>query len=329
MIKKSYEINKSLNEDFFLLYGENIGLIEELINKNFKNQFKESTFTYNEKEIFKDISYFYDNLLTNSFFESSKLIIIKEISDKSLEIVETLIEKKIKDLKIIFVGKILDKKSKIRKFFEKEKNLVCIPCYQDNFKTLSNIVENFFKELKRSISADLRNLIIEKSQGDRKKLINDLNKIDLFLINKKQFKIEDIKKLISTSENQNLSELADYCLAKNLKKTTSLLNDYLISNEENILLIKIFISKIKRLKKLKKETNSQKNLDILISNYKPPIFWKDKDLVKQQINSWTYKEINELLKTINNLELKTKKNYGISNLLTNNFIMEKAKLTNS
>ncbi len=329
MIKKSYEINKYLNADFFLLYGENTGLIEELINKNFKSQFKESTFNYNEKEVFKDLNYFYDNLLTNSFFESSKLIIIKEISDKSLEIIETVIEKKINDLKIIFVGKILDKKSKIRKFFEKEKNIICIPCYQDNFKTLSGIVDNFFKSIKRPISADFRNFIIDKSQGDRKKLMNDLNKIDLFLINKKLFKIEDIKQLVSTSESQNLNELADYCLAKNQKKTTNLLNDYSINNEENILLIKILISKIKRLKKLKEELNFQKNIDTVISNYKPPIFWKDKDLVKQQIKSWSLNDIKDLLKTINDLELKTKKNYGLSSLLLNDFIIEKARLSNN
>ena len=323
MIKKNFELSNCCNDfNFFLFYGENIGLIEDLINENFKSKFKENYFHYQEKKILDNPDIFYENLLSNSFFEKTKLIVISDISDKSLDFITTILEKNINDVKIIFKTKILDKKSKIRKFFEKEKNLIIVPCYQDNYYTLAKIADNFLKKSKLSIPSNIRNIVIEKSGMDRKNLKNQLNKIYLFLIGKNKINNSELLKLIDVTKDNDLNELANNYLSKNKKKIINILNDSKLYNEDIILFVKLLLNKTKRLEELKKNSESNNNLDMIISRYKPPIFWKEKDIIRQQLDLWSKQDLRKLIRKFNILELNLKKKFEISNLLLNNFILE-------
>lgn len=329
MIAKSFEIEKTLNNNLFLFYGENFGLQKELIDTNFKSRFKDNCFRYNEKEILNNLDNFYNNLYSNSFFEKEKLIIIDNVSDKIYSIINEILEKNLEDIKIILSTGLLDKKSKIRKLFEKEKNFVCIPCYKDNFLTLATIVKKIFKENNILSSQEIINVIVEKSSGDRKNLQNELEKIKFYMKNKKNINYDEVVKLINLAENHNISELIDNCLAKNKRKTISILNDNIINQEDNILLVKTFLYKLKRLKKLKIKMSINNNIDLAISEHKPPIFWKEKDLIKQQLKIWSTPEIIKLIDNVNSLELLIKTKFQISNQIVNNFILEKLESTNN
>ena len=96
MILKSFEIEKIKIEgkNFFLFYGENQGYKSQVIKEKFENEFKESTYNYEETEILKNKNNFFDNILSKSFFENKKLIIINRVSDKFKDILDELIEKK-------------------------------------------------------------------------------------------------------------------------------------------------------------------------------------------------------------------------------------------
>ena len=221
MIFKTYDINKSniLKYNLFLFYGENQGLKEEIIEKNFKNNYLGEVLNYTESEILKNEDNFYNNILSNSFFNNEKLIIIKRTSDKILNIIENINEKNLNNFKIILDANILEKKSKMRKFFEKEKKTICVPFYEDNQKTLLTIAVNFFKQNKINISPQNINLIIDRCKGDRINLKNELKKIQNYMLNKSTLDTEEILKLTNLADNYSASELVDNSLAKNKKKT--------------------------------------------------------------------------------------------------------------
>ena len=220
MIFKTYDINKSniLKYNLFLFYGENQGLKEEIIEKNFKNNYLGEVLNYTESEILKNEDNFYNNILSNSFFNNEKLIIIKRTSDKILNIIENINEKNLNNFKIILDANILEKKSKMRKFFEKEKKTICVPFYEDNQKTLLTIAVNFFKQNKINISPQNINLIIDRCKGDRINLKNELKKIQNYMLNKSTLDTEEILKLTNLADNYSASELVDNSLAKNKKK---------------------------------------------------------------------------------------------------------------
>ena len=326
MILKTFELSKIKNDTiFYLLYGKNEGLKLECINKII-NKNNGKIYNYDEKQIRNETENFYENILSGSLFESSKIIIINRASDKIYEIIEDLINRNIQNVKIIINSGILETKSKIRSLFEKQKDLICIPTYPDNNDTLSKLAVNFFRDEKISISQQNINLIIEKCNGDRSYLNNELNKIKNYTSGKKKISSEEILKLVNLSENFALSELIDNCLAKNKNKITNILNENNYNTEDCVIILRTFLSKAKRILKLAIEFEKNKDINKTINSAKPPIFWKEKDIVRIQLNKWKPKKIKELINGISNIELETKKNHNNSILILTNFILEKSCL---
>ena len=219
MISKFFEINKYKEKvNFFLFYGENEGQKEDIIKSNFNSYTKENTFKYYEKDIIQNKQPFFDQIYSKSFFENEKLILIYDVTDKILELIEETIDSNISEIKIILLAKKLDKKSKIRNFFEKNKEILVVPFYEDTIQTLITIGKKILNDNKINLSQENLNLIIERSQGDRINLKNELEKIITLSKNKKKLETDDILKLTNLSENYSASELADNCLNKNRKK---------------------------------------------------------------------------------------------------------------
>ena len=326
MIIKSFELNKIdlKKNNFFLFYGENEGLKKEIIESNFKNNYPKKTFYYDESEVLNNKSNFFEEILSKSFFENEKLIIISRSTDKITSIIEEILEKKIDDLVLILNSGSLEKRSKLRLLFEKNKEIICIAFYEDNNQTLSSIASQFFRNNKIQISQQAINLIINRCRGDRQNLKNELNKIESFIKNKKRIEISEILQLTNLAENYSVTELVDNCLAKNKNKTLNILNENNYNLEDCIIVIRTMLAKSKRLLKLFQEIKISNNIDSAISSIKPPIFWKDKQIVKDQINKWSHKNIELLIFKINEIELLIKKNSSISLSVLSDFIIEQA-----
>ena len=329
MILKSYEINKidqNINH-LILFYGKNEGLKNEAVRILIK---KNNISNYEEKEILDNENNFIENILSKSLFEQQKFIVIKRSTDKILKVIETLNFKNLQDTTIILNADNLEKKSKLRSFFEKDKKLVCIPFYPDNAQTLSKLTYNFLRERKISISPSNINIIINKCNGDRETLINELEKIELFNKNGKKINSENISKLINLGENHSISDLVDNCLAQNKRKIISILNENNFSNEDCITIVRSFLIKSKKLLALSKAFETNKNIDLTISSAKPPIFWKEKEVTKQQILKWSSKNIKQLIYSISETELQIKKNINNSiNLITDFILFQSSSATNN
>ena len=324
MIIKSFEINK-INFDqnkLVLFYGKNEGFKNEATNNLIKE--KDEITKYEEKEVLENINDFIESILSKSLFESEKIIIIKRATDKILKIIDEIDSKNIEDIKIIFNADNLEKKSKLRSLFEKDKKYICVPFYPDTDQTLSKLTYNFLKKKNILISQSNINLIVNKCNGDRETLLNELNKIEYFSKNGKKITSENIAKLTNLIENHSISELIDNCLAKNKKKIVNILNENNFNNEDCILITRTFLNKAKKILKLSSEFQNNKNIDLTISSAKPPIFWKDKEITKQQIYKWTPENIKQLIYKLSEIELLIKKNINNSINLITDFILNQA-----
>lgn len=329
MIIKAFQA-KSLSsnkQSFFLLHGENEGYKNQII-ENIIKEFKESVIKYDADDIIKDPKIIFSELNNKSLFENKKTLIISRTTDKFFSIIEYLLDKNYEDIKIIFNSGPLDKKSKMRNRFEKSKNLVCIPFYADDTSTLATFANNFFKEYKIPISQENINIIAERSRGDRKNLDVELSKIDSLIKRKKKITAEDIIKITNLAENYTYSEISDHCLNKNLKKINNVINENNFTYEDCIAIIRIMLFKVKRLIILKENQIINTNIDNVISNYRPPIFWKDKELVKSQMKVWSLVNIQKLMYDLGEIELLIKKqNLNAINILYD-FILSQTKINN-
>ena len=323
MIIKSFEIDKKKfnDQNFFLIYGENEGHKREMIQV-IKNKLERDVESYDETQILNNNELFYEKVFNQSLFEKEKIFVINRCTEKIHELIENILEKNISDVKIILNANILEKKSKLRILFEKDKELIIIPTYKDNSITLVEIAKKFFYNYKISISQETINLLVSRCNGDRGHLKSELDKILIYINDKKSINLEEIYKLTNLAENISINELVDTSLSKNSQKTSEILNESNYKSEDGILILRIFLQKAKRLLSLYEKQNSNLNYDSLINDYKPPIFWKDKPIVKRQLENWSKSKIKDLIANINKTEIFLKKNSSISLMLVFNFIYE-------
>ncbi|WP_440635083.1 DNA polymerase III subunit delta [Candidatus Pelagibacter sp. HIMB1746] len=325
MILKSFNLNKKIFEknSLFLFYGNNEGFKEETIEKITNNIQKNFI---DEKDILLNEDVFFNDLYSGSLFENKKIIIIRRATDKSNKIIEKIDNEKLHDTQIILNATNLEKKSKLRSLFEKDKNLICVPFYPDTSETLLNLAKSRLNTMKIKISNYDLNSIINKCNGDRLFLKNELEKLTLYSKNKKQILPNEINKLVNLTENHDISELINNCLAKNEKKTLDILNENNFNNEDSILILRTFLNKVKQLLRLSNEFEINKNISKTISLAKPPIFWKDKIITETQLKKWNSKNLKLLIYKINEIELFAKKNLFISVKIIYDLIIDQTKI---
>ena len=323
MIIKTFEINKKKfdEQNFFLIYGENEGQKKEII-ENLKKNLNGNIESYDEAQILNNTEVFYTKIFNQSFFENEKIVIINRCSEKLYEIVKNLLEKSISDIKIIFNATILDKKSKLRSLFEKSDELIIIPTYKDTPITLMEIAKKFFNNYKITISQETINLLVNRCNGDRGNLKSELDKILIYMENKRNISLEEIFKLTNLAENFSINDLVDTSLSKNSPKISEIINESNYKTHDGIIILRTFLQKAKRLLKLYEAQNENESFDNLINNYKPLIFWKDKPIVRRQLENWSKSKIKDLIEEINKTEIFLKKNSSISLMLAFNFVYE-------
>ena len=322
MIIKSFELEKlkSIKLNIHLIYGNNEGLKEEIINNFYLRNYDGEILKYEEQEILNNKNEFISSLLNKSLFEVSKLIIISRATDKVCLLINEILERGNLETKIIIKSFALEKKSKLRSLFEKEKSLICTPVYEDDARSLNLIINDFLRKNNFNLSQEIKNMLVERSKGDRINLNNELSKLKSLSITKKKISDKDVFKLSNLAENYSVFELSDNYLAKNTKKVSNILNENNYSPEDCILIIRTILNKSKRLLKIKNEIDNNMNIDQVLSSFKPPIFWKEKDIVKKQAQSWSTDEVKQIIFKINNLEALVKKNSTNSMLFVSNFV---------
>lgn len=322
MIIKSFEVEKikSIKNNLILLYGSNQGHKNQVIKELFEKLFDGEISRLDENEILNNYEEFISSLINKSLFEDDKLIVISRTSEKIIKLVNEILDRNTEKIKIIINSDNLEKKSKLRSLFEKDKKLICIPFYEDNERSLVSIAQNFLRQKNIKVSQEVVNLLVGRSRGDRGNLINELNKIENLSITKKNIDLEDVFKLTNLSENYSVFELAESYLAKNKKQVSKILNENNFANDECILILRTILNRSKRLLKLKESQNETGNIDLTISSFRPPIFWKEKDVVKKQIQSWSDEEVKKVIYKINDLEVLIKKNSNNSINFVSDFV---------
>ncbi len=322
MIIKSFELEKlkSLNSNIHLIYGNNEGIKEDIITNNYLKSFNGEILKYDEQDILSNVDHFISNLLNKSLFENSKLIIISRATEKLINFIKDILEREILEIKIIIKSSNLEKKSKLRDIFEREKRLICTPVYEDDSRSLNFVINNFLKIHKFNLSQEIKNILIERSKGDRINLNSELSKLRNLSMSKNIISTDDVLKLSNLAENYSVFELSDNYLTKNSKKVSNILNENNYSSEDCILILRTILNKSKRLLKIRIEVDKNSNIDQVISSYKPPIFWKEKDIVKKQAETWSTNEVKEMIFKINDLEALVKKKAVNPILFVSNFV---------
>ena len=337
MILKSYELQKNpLNlskYDLFLIYGENNGLkkdIKELIKINKKQQDTNiELLSLYENDIIDSEENFYNSIYSGSLFSNKKIIIINNGTDKILKQVKNIVNKYPENVFLIIFADTLEKKSTLRNFFETNIKTLCIPCYLDSDKDLEIIVRTELKKSNITLQKDAINLLIERSNGDRNNLKNEIEKVKFFALNKKNLEIDEIKSIANFSGEYKADNLINECLCGNIPQYKKMLSELYINTLNQMFLLRILNNKIQRLLSMKELESDYNNLDSLLSASKPPVFWKEKPMVKKQLTIWNLNDLKITMREINNIEILCKKNPQLSKIISFDFFTRLCKKANN
>jgi DNA polymerase-3 subunit delta len=312
MLLKSQEIVLK-NKDFFkkrviVLYGENQDLINDL-NQQIVSRFieeKKTSKSFFEEDIIKNPDNIINYYLNGSLFDDSKNIaIIKNCSDKVLEIINK-IKNNINDNVIILNSEILLKNSKLRQFGEYDKLAICIPCYQETKFDIKKFLTQQIQINNIQLSDSQSEVIMNSSSLKRSKIKEVMEKLNLY---KNSGKITDqiIEEICTDVDLKKNDEIIDILLSKNEKNINEFISN--MSNYEKnfieiIIILRSFIIKILDIQK----NNKDLSIDERIERYKPPIFWKDKDRIKNILKIWSANNLEKFLSNLNIIETEFKRN---------------------
>ena len=323
MILKSYEIQRNpsnfLKYNFFLLYGENNGLKKE-IRESIKAAVSQQDanielLSLYENDIVDNEENFYNSIYSGSLFSNKKIITINNGTDNIFKQVNDIVDRYPENVFLIIFAGVLEKKSKLRNFFETNLKTLCIPCYLDNDRDLEIITNTELKKNNITLSRESINLLIEKSNNDRNNLKNEIEKIKILMQNKNKINIDELKSIINFSGEIKSDNFVNQCLCGNINQYKKILSEIYNDTINQIYFLRILSNKVQRLLKMKEEEKKFNNLDNLLNSAKPPIFWKEKDIVKQQLTIWKLNDLKSSINDINQTELLCKRNPQIAKII--------------
>jgi DNA polymerase III delta subunit len=312
MLLKSQEIVLK-KKDFFkekiiLLYGENQDLINDL-NQQITSKFIEEekiSKSFFEEDVIKNPDNIVSYYLNGSLFDDNKNIsIIKNCSEKILEIINK-IKNNITDNVIILNSEILLKNSKLRQFGEYDKLAVCIPCYQETKLDIKKFLTQQIQINNIQLSEPQSEMIINSSSLKRSKIKEVIEKLNLY---KNSAKITDriIEEICTDVDLKKNDEIIDILLSKNerdINEFISNMSNYEKNFIEIIIILRSFLIKILDIQK----NNKNLSIDERIEMHKPPIFWKDKDRIKNILKIWSANNLEKFLSNLNIIETEFKRN---------------------
>ena len=312
MLLRSQEINIKKKEFFkekiILLYGENQDLISDL-NQQIVSKFtdeKKVSKSFFEEDIIKNPENIINHYLNGSLFDDNKNIsLIKNCSDKILEIISK-IKNNINDNIIILNSEILPKNSKLRQFGEYDKLAICIPCYQETKFDIKKFLSQQLQINNIQLLDSQSETIIASSSLKRSKIKEVIEKLNLFK-NSEKITDQTIEEICTDADLKRNDEIIDILLSKNEKNINEFISN--MSNYEKnfieiIIILRSFIIKILDIQK----NNKNLSIDERIEKYKPPIFWKDKDRIKNVLKIWNTNNLEKFLSNLNVIETEFKRN---------------------
>ena len=315
MILKSFEIEKNikniLNYKFILIYGENIGLKEDLKNKIIKLNNKSEIINLYQEDLSKNKDIILDEVKNISLFSQEKIIIVNQVQEKIIPNLEDIIDSK-ENVRILLIGDLLDKKSKLRNFFEKKNNLGIIPCYNDNEITLKRIIQQELQEFK-NLNSNTMNMILTYSNLNRKTITNNLEKIKMFY-EKKILTEESLETLLNSDRNEIFENIRDATLNGDKVELNKLLSNFTFANEDTYLYLNTINFRLSKLLDIHKHNVENQSFEVAISKIKPPIFWKDKPIIIKLLKKWDKQRVIGALRFLGKTERKIKNNSALNSL---------------
>ena len=326
--------NKSKNVNIIFLYGTNTGLVDLMYKKTLEVLKVDTNDPFNVSKIdgndFKNNpSILHDNINTLNVFSDKRLILLDLMHISINKNLETIILEavKIENNNYLLLIRASDLKiSSFVKYFQNVNNAILVPCYEEKIETINSKISDLLFKHKISFKQDfVKNLVLKLSSNS---LTNEMEieKLDIFLTNNSYVTEEMIFTLLSKNDETNLNKIIENCSNGNTSVALSAFENTYENQTTSITLIRMFVNHFKLVEKILLLVKNYNDLNYVVENIRPPIFFKKKEFIIFQCKLWNLKLVKIILNRLIDLELRCKLDSSIEKTLLSQFLLSTSVL---
>ncbi len=296
-----------------LIYGPESGLMKErsgIIGKTVVADLNDpfNAVTLSADKLIDDPARLMDEAMAMSMLGGARLIKIEDAGDTLSPLIKDYLQNpSAQNLVIIEAGE-LGTKSPLRALIEKAANAAALPCYVEDERDLTGIIRETLKDAGWSIDQDALGLLASALVGDRLRARNELEKLIIYKgADKTAVSLDDVQACTGGAGAQTLDK---FVYSVTGSKPDAVLMSFQIMIQEGVPLIVILRSlqnHFRRLHVVKARVERGEALEFVMKSLQPPVFWKQEDMFKSQIRSWSLSGLARTLQKLSELEASCKK----------------------
>lgn len=296
-----------------LIYGPESGLMKErsgIIGKMIVADLNDpfNAVTLSADKLIADPARLMDEALAMSMMGGGRLIRIEDADDTLAPLMKDYLKNpSAQNLVVVEAGE-LGTKSPLRALIEKAPNAAALPCYVEDERDLGGLIRDTLKDVGYTIEHDASGLLAAALVGDRLRARNELQKLLTYKgADRTPVSLEDVQACTGGAGAQTMDK---FVYGVTGSKPDVVLTSFQMMMQEGVALIAVLRSlqnHVRRLHVVKARVERGEVLEIVMKSLQPPVFWKQEDMFKSQIRSWSLGGLSRTLQKLADLEASCKK----------------------
>ena len=277
-----------------LIYGPDAGQVDEYCDLAISTLGieKDNLFALDSDDLREKQDALFAEACSPSMFGGQKMVFISNAGDSCAKSVEELVSHSGLCATVVVAGGDLRAGGGLRTLFEGADNMAALACYTDDARTLANLIRNELSAASgiAQITPDAMVYMTTHLGGDRGITRSFLNKIALYVHDKRIVELSDVEKCLPDTGAADMDDFLFSLTAGHIQQTMMALDRLFYDNKEPNMLVRMLDMHFKRLQ------------TAVVDGHLPRLFWKVEEKFKQAMRIWSDAEITAVLIRLNELE---------------------------
>lgn len=238
-----------------------------------------------------------DAIMATGFLSSQKLILVKDAGLLEAEAKEKIIRSALKAEKTHVILESHDRKALLNNITDKlQQKIKVYDCAHPGAGRTKRLLLEYFKKQNKKISPEALELLLFNLGGDLAALFDAAERVCLHAGNNQQITLDDIQRQTVSFVEYSVFKLTDAILAKDAKKSFTVLKTFNLDKGEAIKVFATIVSQFERIYKAKKMAEEGVNFKQIVSALRVPFFLQD--ALRQQIRAYRASDLEAIFERI-------------------------------
>lgn len=296
-----------------LVYGPNEGLVRERgdmlarqVVPDLRDAFNVAILT--AADIAADPARLADEAAAMSLMGGRRVVRIDNAADAIAAPLAGVLEDFKGDSLIVICAAELPPRSALRQLVEGARNALAIPCYDDDSRSLNDLIQRGLGEQGLKIDADAVAYMVENVGADRMVARGEIEKLALYMASEddRVIRLRDVEAIIGNSAATAVDEVAAATLGGDFGRLDHAMTQATVQGQAAVSVLRAVARRIIRLYDAAAHVADGMRAEEAVKKLRPPVFFKDIDPFVAQLRRWTPERLAAALKLVTAAEADVK-----------------------